>query len=97
MRVGANARQHAQIKKLHAQGVPAHIIATKFGMTSQSLEKILAHLDERDEVILAVEKSPEMKAMASQNKELLERLAKYEDVEVEGAPKEEPEGEPEEE
>lgn len=91
MRVGANARQHAQIRKMHANGVPAHAIATKLGMTPQSLEHILAHIDERDEVVLAIQESPALQAMAEENKELLEKLAQYEDTE--GAPNLEPEPE----
>lgn len=92
MRVGANARQYAQIKKMHANGVPAQAIAMKLAIESQSLEHILAHIDDREEVVLAIRENPALQAMQDENKELLERLAKYEDVD--GAPKSEPEPEP---
>lgn len=81
MRVGANARQYHQIKRLHAQGTPANVIAAKFIMTPQSLEKILAHLDGRDERILAVDDNPEVNKMRLENAQLLQRLAKYENPE----------------
>lgn len=79
MRVGANARQFARIKKMHKEGTPAAIIAKTIQMTDQSLEKILAHLDGRPEVALALENNPEVNAMRLQNAELAARLAKYED------------------
>ena len=81
MRVGASARQHARIKRMHAEGVPAHIIAKTIQMTDQSLEKILAHLDGREEVILALEDNPEVQALRLQNAELAARLAKFENPE----------------
>jgi hypothetical protein len=79
MRVGANARQFARIKKLHNEGTPAPVIAKTIQMTEQSLEKILAHLEGREEVTLALENSPEVNAMRLENAELAARLAKYED------------------
>jgi len=79
MRVGANARQFARIKKMHKEGTPANIIAKTIQMTDQSLEKILAHLDGREERHLATENNPEVNAMRLQNAELAARLAKYED------------------
>ena len=79
MRVGANVRQFARIKKLHAEGTPAPIIAKTIQITEQSLEKILANLDGRDEVILALESNPEVNAIRLENAELAARLAKYED------------------
>ena len=79
MRVGANARQFARIKKLHAEGTPANIIAKTIQMTDQSLEKILAHIEGRPEVALALENNPEVNAMRLENAELAARLAKYED------------------
>ena len=79
MRVGANARQFARIKKMHKEGTPAAIIAKTIQMTDQSLEKILAHLDGREERHLALENNPEVNAMRLQNAELAARLAKYED------------------
>lgn len=81
MRVGANARQFAQIKRLHEEGTPAGVIAKTIQMTDQSLEKILANLDGRDEVILAVDNDPNVKALRLQNAELTARLAKYEEPE----------------
>lgn len=79
MRVGANARQHARIKRLHAENMPAGIIAKTIQMTDQSLEKILAHLDGRDEVILAVDNDPNVQKLRLENAELAARLAKYEE------------------
>lgn len=79
MRVGANARQFARIKRMHKDGTPAPIIAKTIQMTDQSLEKILAKLDGRDEVILALESNPEVNAIRLENAELAARLAKYED------------------
>jgi len=81
MRVGANSRQFAKIRKMHQEGVPAGIIAKTIQITDQSLEKILASLDGRDEVTLAVDNDPNVKALRSQNAELAARLAKYEDSE----------------
>ena len=79
MRVGANARQFARIKRMHKEGTPAHIIAKTIQMTSQSLEKILAALDGREEQTLALEDNPQVDAMRLENAELAARLAKYED------------------
>ena len=79
MRVGANARQFARIKKLHAQGTPPDIISRTIQMTDQSLEKILAHIDGREERSLALENNPEANKMRLENAELSARLAKYED------------------
>jgi len=84
MRVGANVRQFAKIKKMHAEGVPAPIIAKTIQMTEQSLEKILANLEGRDEVTLALKDSPELNAMRLENAELAARLAKYENPEDSG-------------
>lgn len=79
MRVGANARQYAKIKRMHAEGVPAGIIAKTIQMTDQSLEKILAHLEKRPEVQLAVDNNPDVQALRLENAELAARLAKYEE------------------
>jgi hypothetical protein len=79
MRVGANVRQYARIKRLHADGTPPPAIAKMIQMTEQSLEKILAHLDGRDEVILAVEENEEVQSLRLANAELAARLAKFED------------------
>ena len=81
MRVGANARQIARIKKMHGQNVPADIIAKTIQMTPQSLEKILAHIDGREERHLASENNPELNQARIENAELTARLAKYEDPE----------------
>ena len=80
MRVGANAKQHARIKKLHAQGMDPAIIAASIPMTPQSLEHILAHLDDREEVALEVDDNPAVQALRGENADLLARLAKYEEV-----------------
>lgn len=80
MRVGANARQFARIKKMHAAGTPANVIAGTFRMTAQSLEKILAHLDGREVRTIAVEDSPEMQVLRQRNADLSNRLARYEEV-----------------
>jgi len=64
---------------MHKEGTPANIIAKTIQMTDQSLEKILAHLDGREERHLATENNPEVNAMRLQNAELAARLAKYED------------------
>ena len=78
MRVGANARQFARIKRLHAEGTPPAIIAKTIQMTEQSLEKILASIDGREEVILAVEENEEVQTLRIANAELLAKLAKFE-------------------
>ena len=79
MRVGANVRQYHRIKKMHADGVPAGVIAMTIPLTPQSLEKILAHLDDRKEVILAVEENAEVQELRLQVAEQAQRLAKYEE------------------
>ena len=79
MRVGANARQYARIKRLHKEGTAAHIIAKTIQMTDQSLEKILANLEGRDEVILAIEENAEVQALRVQNAELAAKLARFEE------------------
>ena len=79
MRVGANVRQFHRIKRLHADGVPADIIAMSIPLTPQSLEKILAHLDDRPEKILAVEENAEVQALRIQVAEQAQRLAKFEE------------------
>ncbi len=84
MRVGASTRQHARIRKMHREGMSPGFIAKTIQMTDQSLEKILAHLDDRDEVILAVDNDPNVQALRSENAELAARLAKYEDPTDEG-------------
>lgn len=84
MRVGANVRQYHRIKKMHAEGVPADFIAMTFQMTPQSLEKILAGLDGREEKILAVEENAEVQALRLELAEAAQKLAKYEEP-VDGA------------
>lgn len=79
MRVGANVRQYHRIKKMHAEGVPAEIIANTIPLTPQSLEKILAVLDGRKEVILAVEESAEVQSLRLQVAEQAQKLAKFEE------------------
>jgi hypothetical protein len=79
MRVGANARQFARIKRMHKEGTPAHAIAKSIQMTDQSLEKILARLDGREEKNLAIEDNVDVQEMRIANAELAARLAKYED------------------
>lgn len=79
MRVGANVRQYHRIKKMHAEGQPALFIANTMQMTPQSLEKILAVLDKREEKILAVEENAEVQALRLRNAELAAKLAKHED------------------
>ena len=81
MRVGANVRQYHRIKKMHAEGVDPQFIANTFQMTPQSLEKILAGLDGREEKILAVEENAEVQALRLETAELAARLAKYEEPE----------------
>lgn len=82
MRVGASARQHARIRKMHREGIPAYIIAKTIQMTDQSLEKILAHLDNRDEAMLAVDSDPNVQKLRLENAELATKLANYEDPEL---------------
>lgn len=79
MRVGANVRQYHRIKKMHSEGVSPEVIANTIQMTPQSLEKILAHLDGRDEKILAVEENAEVQALRLKVAEQAQKLAKYED------------------
>ena len=79
MRVGANVRQYHRIKKMHKEGYPADVIANSIPMTPQSLEKILAHIDGRKPVILAVEESTEVQALRLANAEMAQKLAKFED------------------
>lgn len=74
MRVGANARQHVQIKKMHAQGVPQHQIARALRITPQSMEKIIANLEGRDEITLVVEESPEVQRLRAENEALRAKL-----------------------
>ncbi len=79
MRVGANVRQYHRIKKMHAEGQPALFIANTMQMTPQSLEKILAVLDGRDEKILAVEENAEVQALRLELAETAQKLAKFEE------------------
>ncbi len=79
MRVGANVRQYHRIKKMHSEGVSANIIAMSIPLTPQSLEKILAHIDGREEVTLAVEENAEVQALRLQVAEQAQKLAKFED------------------
>ncbi|KKN09738.1 hypothetical protein LCGC14_1043700 [marine sediment metagenome] len=79
MRVGANVRQYHRIKKMHAEGVSADIIAMSIPLTPQSLEKILAHIDGREEVTLAVEENAEVQALRLEVAQQAARLAKFED------------------
>ncbi len=79
MRVGANVRQYHRIKKMHADGVPAAVIANSIPLTPQSLEKILAHMDGREEVTLAVEENAEVQALRLKVAEQATRLAKFEE------------------
>lgn len=79
MRVGASTRQYHQIKRMHAEGVPDQVIANTIQMTPQSLEKILAHMDGREEKILAVEENAEVQSLRLANAELAAKLAKFED------------------
>lgn len=64
---------------MHAEGVPANIIANTIPLTPQSLEKILAHIDGREEKVLAVEENAEVQALRLETAELAARLAKYEE------------------
>ena len=79
MRVGANVRQYHRIKKMHAEGHPALFIANTMQMTPQSLEKILAVLDGREEKILAVEENAEVQSLRLQLAEQAQKLAKFEE------------------
>ncbi|MES0344004.1 MAG: hypothetical protein ABUK16_07795 [Anaerolineales bacterium] len=79
MRVGANVRQYHRIKKMHAEGQPALFIANTMQMTPQSLEKILAVLDGREEKILAVEENAEVQSLRLQLAEQAQKLAKFEE------------------
>jgi predicted RND superfamily exporter protein len=79
MRVGANVRQFHRIKKMHAEGVPADVIANSIPLTPQSLEKILAHMDGRAEVVLAVEENAEVQALRLQVAEQAQKLARFEE------------------
>ena len=64
---------------MHAEGVDPLFIANTMQMTPQSLEKILAVLDGRDEKILAVEENAEVQALRLRNAELAAKLAKHEE------------------
>ncbi len=77
MRVGANVRQYHRIKKMHAENVPADIIAMSIPLTPQSLEKILAGLDGRKEKILAVEENAEVQELRLKVAEQAQKLAKF--------------------
>ena len=79
MRVGANVKQHARIRKLHGEGMPANFIAKSMNITDQSLEKILAHIDGRPEEILAVEENQQVQSLRLENADLLQRLAAHEE------------------
>lgn len=79
MRVGANVRQFHRIKRMHSEGVPADVIANTIPLTPQSLEKILAHIDGRKEVTLAVEENAEVQALRLQVAEQAQKLARFEE------------------
>lgn len=79
MRVGANVRQYHRIKKMHAEGVPPEVIAMSIPLTPQSLEKILAVMDGREEVVLAVEENAEVQELRLKVAEQSQKLAKYEE------------------
>lgn len=80
MRVGANARQHSQIRRWLKDGMPQHVIARQLRMEPQSLERIVAHIEGREERNLALEENPTIARIARENAEL---KAKLEEVEEE--------------
>lgn len=79
-RVGANATQFSKIKRMLADGVPLMSISKTFNIEPQSLENIIAHIEEREPKILSLEDDPNVQALRDANEDLLARLAKYEDV-----------------
>jgi hypothetical protein len=80
-RVGANVRQYHKIKKMHAEGVSAHVIAKTFRMTPQSLEKILAHLDGRAERVIEAVENPELAKLKAENEALKAKIEGEDDGE----------------
>jgi len=79
MRVGANARQHSQIKRWLKEGVPQHVIARQLRMEPQSLERIVAHLEGREERNLAMEDNPAVARIAEENARLKAKLEEVEE------------------
>lgn len=73
-RVGANAKQHNKIKRLLADNVPQQQIAEMFNIEPQSLEKICAHIEGREEVQLVLQDNPEMNLLMAENKRLKAQL-----------------------
>ena len=79
MRVGANARQYSQIKRWLKDGMPQHVIARQLRMEPQSLERIVAHLEGREERNLALEENPTMARIAEENARLKAKLEEVEE------------------
>jgi len=79
MRVGVNARQHSQIKRWLKEGVPQHVIARQLRMEPQSLERIVAHLEGREERNLAMEDNPAVARIAEENARLKAKLEEVEE------------------
>jgi DNA-binding transcriptional MerR regulator len=79
MRVGANARQHSQIKRWLKEGMPQHVIARQLRMEPQSLERIVAHLEGREERNLAMEDNPAVARIAEENARLKAKLEEVEE------------------
>jgi DNA-binding transcriptional MerR regulator len=79
MRVGANARQYSQIKRWLKEGMPQHVIARQLRMEPQSLERIVAHLEGREERNLALEENPTMARIAEENARLKAKLEETEE------------------
>lgn len=79
MRVGANARQHSQIRRWLKDGMPQHMIAKQLQIEPQSLERIVAHIEGREERNLAVDDNPAMARIARENAELKAKLAEVEE------------------
>lgn len=80
-RVGANQKQFHKIKKMLEEGVPQSRIAETFNIEPQSLEKICAHIEGREEVRLVLQDNPEMNLLMAENARLKAALGEPEDGE----------------
>lgn len=78
-RVGANQRQYHQIKKLLKDGQSQHIISKMLNIEPQSLEKICAHLEGREERQLTLEENPQYNKLKAENAALKAKLGEDEE------------------
>lgn len=91
-RVGLNQSQFHKLKQRLADNVPFDHIVTEFNVEPQSLENIIAHLEDREPRTLAIEDNPEMNRLMAENAALRARLGIEDDEDGELRDPEEADG-----